>query len=206
MKLKVCGMRDSKNISDLIGLQPDFIGFIFNNKSKRFVADFLQIEMPDSIKKVGVFVDEDIEEVIRKVRDFKLDYVQLHGSESVSYCEELKQKGIKIIKVFSVGNNFDFGVLNPFEAVVNYFLFDTKGKERGGNGIVFDWRLLENYPSQKPYFLSGGIGLEESDALIEFKEKEVSKYCYALDVNSRFEVSPAMKSIDKLREFKSKVL
>ena len=205
MKLKVCGMRGRENILNLIDLKPDFIGFIFYNKSKRFVADFPQVKIPSTIKKVGVFVDENIENLLRKVKDFKLDYVQLHGNESVAYCETLQQQNIKIIKAFSVGNDFNFNILSPFEAVTDYFLFDTKGKERGGNGLVFDWRLLENYSFQKPYFLSGGIGLEESEALLKFIKKDISKYCYALDVNSRFEISPGVKNIEKLKEFKKKL-
>jgi len=128
--------------------------------------------------------------------------VQLHGDESAEFCQKIMQIGIEVIKVFSVGDRFDFEKIRIYESVCNYFLFDTKGKEKGGNGIVFNWQLLNNYPSTKPYFLSGGIGLDEVDSLKLFLKSKASNYCFALDINSRFEIKLGLKNIEKLKEFK----
>jgi len=129
----------------------------------------------------------------------------LHGNESPDYCKQFYQNNLEVVKVFSVDNKFDFSTLAPYESVVDYYLFDTKGKEKGGNGVCFDWTLLNDYPSNKPYFLSGGIGLESLTDLIKFKQSTASKYCYALDVNSRFEDYAGMKNTDKLKEFKDNI-
>ena len=208
MKLKVCGMRHADNISDIAKLQPDYMGFIFHKPSPRF-ADKDIPNIPSSIRKVGVFVDADIEEVIDKVTKHDLDLVQLHGQETVDYIHTLKSEmasvnkmGTLIIKVFSVGNAFDFDIIKPYEAIVDYFLFDTKGKLPGGNGVIFDWKLLRDYPSNKPYFLSGGIGFEQIDDLKTFLASELALHCHALDVNSRFETEAGVKSLELLTAFK----
>lgn len=109
---------------------------------------------------------------------------------------------IKIIKVFSVKDDFDFNILKPYEEICDYFLFDTKGKLPGGNGYAFDWSLLKNYPSTTPYFLSGGIGLEDVEAIKKFMQRPEAQYCYVIDVNSRFEIQPGLKDVDELKEFK----
>lgn len=107
---------------------------------------------------------------------------------------------LEIIKVFSIKDNFDFSQLKPYEQVCDYYLFDTKGKLPGGNGYTFDWRVLKNYPSTKPYFLSGGIGPEDAKAIQEFRQRPEAEYCYALDVNSKFEIEPGLKNLAKLNE------
>ena len=112
---------------------------------------------------------------------------------------------IEIIKVFSIKDTFDFSVLKPFESVCDYYLFDTKGKLPGGNGYAFNWNVLKDYPSDKPYFLSGGIGLEETENLQDFLKTEASNKCYAIDVNSKFEIEPGLKNIDLLKKFKSQL-
>ncbi|HBK70580.1 MAG TPA: N-(5'-phosphoribosyl)anthranilate isomerase, partial [Flavobacteriaceae bacterium] len=119
--------------------------------------------------------------------------------------ETLKQvqSDVKIIKVFSIKDEFDFSVLKPYESVCDYFLFDTKGKNPGGNGYTFNWEVLKNYPSTKPYFLSGGIGLDEVESILSFLRRQESSYCYAIDVNSKFEIEPGLKDIEKLKEFKN---
>ena len=145
------------------------------------------------------------------MQSHQLDIVQLHGEESVAFCQSLQplltktypSKSIEIIKVFSVGDDFDFVVVKPFETVCDFFLFDTKGKLPGGNGFTFNWNLLENYPSTKPYFLSGGIGLEHTDALKSFRNNTISKHCHAIDVNSQFEVAPGLKNKEKLQQLKN---
>ena len=212
MKLKVCGNRD--NIEEVVKVAPDYMGFIFWEPSKRFFKGSLP-ELPKPIKKVGVFVDAEIPEVLEKVREYQLDGVQLHGSETPGYCRELKEGFSKsgfqqrpnswppeIIKVFSIKNSFDFSVLEPYEAVCDFYLFDTKGKLPGGNGYTFDWGVLKNYPSTKPFFISGGIGLGEKKKLTEFLKTEVGQYCQVVDINSRFEIEPGLKDMDQLMEFK----
>ncbi len=205
-------MKYKDNIQAVAKLQPDYLGFIFYKKSARHFNISIP-ELPDSIKKVGVFVNEELDIVIEKIKEFNLQAVQLHGSESPEYCIELKEKCrtersrsvIEIIKVFSIKNEFNFNVLQPYEAVCDYFLFDTKGKLPGGNGYTFDWDVLKNYPFTKPYFLSGGIGLNEIENIKAFKKSAASKYCYALDVNSKFEIEPGLKNIEELEKFKKHV-
>lgn len=202
MKLKVCGMKYQDNILDIAALQPDYLGFIFHEPSPRNFENTMP-KISDSIKKVGVFVDEKIEFISRQIEKYQLDAVQLHGHESPEICRILKSSSVEVIKVFSIKDDFDFSVLEPYENVCDYFLFDTKGKLPGGNGYTFNWNALKEYLSSKPFFLSGGIGLNELDKIQEFKKSDVSKYCYAIDVNSRFEMEPGLKNIEKVKEFKN---
>jgi len=215
MKIKVCGMKYPENISEVAHLGPDYLGFIFWEPSARFFDGSMD-NVPNNIKKVGVFVDADLEKIIETIRKYKLQAVQLHGKESPEFCKELRYatltgsdspiKQIEIIKVFSIQDDFDFEILTPYEAVCDYYLFDTKGKLPGGNGYTFSWEVLKNYPSQKPYFLSGGIGLGESGKIKEFLKRPESKYCYAIDLNSKFERKPGLKDVDELMKFKEEVL
>jgi phosphoribosylanthranilate isomerase len=203
MKLKVCGMRETTNISELLKLSPDYVGFIFFAKSKRDVADSLDAELlasfPNSTQKVGVFVNAELDFVKGKVEQFGLDLVQLHGDESPEYCFDLKSKGINVMKVFSVGESFDFNQLEAYKPYVDFFLFDTKGKERGGNGVQFEWSILKGYDQEIPLFLSGGIDLENLEQLSELKGMNL----YAIDVNSKFEIEPGLKDIEKLKELRN---
>jgi len=200
--IKICGMKHPDNILEVAALLPDYMGFIFWEKSARYFDGVIP-ELPKSIKKVGVFVNETTAIIFEKVSKHDLQAVQLHGHESVAFCEELRKilpKDIEIIKVFSVQDEFDFGILEPFEAVCDYFLFDTKGKLPGGNGTTFDWKVLENYPSTKPFFLSGGIGLEELEAVKEIIKTELA--VYAIDVNSKFETAPGLKNLKLVTELR----
>ncbi len=201
MKLKICGMKYQDNIKQIAALQPDYLGFIFYKRSKRnFDGDIPAIS--EKIKKTGVFVNETADFILEKVKKYKLKAVQLHGDESPDLCKELGENGkIEIIKVFSIGEKFDFELISIYEDVCDYFLFDTKGKEKGGNGIPFNWRQLENYSSQKPYFLSGGIGLDEVTELNAFFRTKASEKCFALDLNSKFEIESGLKDIEKLKKF-----
>ena len=227
MKLKVCGMKYVENSQHVGALTPDYLGFIFYEKSKRNFEGIIP-ELPSSIKKTGVFVNEILAIVISMVEEYRLDAVQLHGDESVAYILELKAQlaerkelfieenkqitkkknqhfiaddAIEIIKVFGIKDTFDFDILKPYVVVVDYFLFDTKGKERGGNGTKFDWTVLKKYPFEKPFFLSGGIGLED---VVEVQKTIHSDLpIYALDVNSKFESAPGVKKIEELKEFKN---
>lgn len=189
------------NINEVAQLQPDFLGFIFYKNSPRdFEGDVP--ELSKTIKRVGVFVDEKVEMIVGKIESYDLDAIQLHGHETPEVCRLLKSTGKDIIKVFSIKDAFDFSVLEPYDDVVDYFLFDTKGKSPGGNGYTFNWDVLKDYPSTKPYFLSGGIGLDELEKLKAFKNSSASNYCYSVDVNSRFEIEPGLKNIDELEKFK----
>ena len=212
MKLKVCGMKYKDNIKAVSSVQPDFMGFIFYKNSARNFDNSSITKIPDSIKKVGVFVNESLDVVKEKVKQFNLQVVQLHGSESSEYCSQLKRhygervpSTIEIIKVFSIKDEFNFDVLQPYEANCDYYLFDTKGKLPGGNGYTFNWDVLKKYPSTKPYLLSGGIGLNEIEKIKAFKKSPASKYCYALDVNSKFEIEPGLKHSEALEKFKNQV-
>ena len=198
MKIKICGMKYPDNILETGALLPDYMGFIFWEKSARFFDGEIP-QLPESIKKVGVFVNESVENIIEKINKYNLQAIQLHGKESVEFCQDLKSKindKIEIIKVFSVGDDFDFDDLKPFENVCDYFLFDTKGKLPGGNGTTFDWKILEKYKSEKPFFLSGGIGVEEIPTI-----KNLKLPIYAIDVNSRFEIKPGLKNKNLLYSF-----
>ncbi|MDN3672317.1 phosphoribosylanthranilate isomerase [Flavobacterium branchiarum] len=192
-------MKYPENIIEVGSLLPDYMGFIFWEKSARYFNGILP-DLPKSIKKVGVFVNQSQEEISSKILKYDLQAIQLHGHESVEFCQGLRNKidpKIELIKVFSADDNFDFGVLKSYESVCDYFLFDTKGKLPGGNGTTFDWRILNKYNSTKPFFLSGGIGIEELEAI-----KEISKTnlpIYAIDVNSKFEIEPGLKNVDALR-------
>ncbi|TYA58253.1 phosphoribosylanthranilate isomerase [Formosa maritima] len=202
MKLKICGMKYQDNISEVAQLQPDFLGFIFHEPSARYFEETIP-EISDTIEKIGVFVDEKVEFISRQIEKHKLSVIQLHGHESPELCRILKLSEVKIIKVFSIKDVFDFSVLNPYEEVCDFFLFDTKGKLSGGNGYTFNWDVLKKYPSTKPYFLSGGIGIEETENLKSFFKSDASKYCYAIDVNSKFELEAGLKNIELLKEFKN---
>lgn len=204
MKIKVCGMKYEENIHELQALQPDYMGFLFFSGSKRFI-DMKIPEISKDIEKIGVFVNQDENEVLSRVHTNALAGVQLHGEESPAYVEQLriqlKDSDVKIIKAFPVGVSMDWDQLRPYEAACDYFLFDTKGKDRGGNGIQFDWDLLSGYRLKTEYFLSGGIGPDDLQALKVFRKSDQAKLCHAIDVNSRFELSPGMKDIEKLRKF-----
>ena len=199
--IKICGMKYPNNIIKVGSLLPDYMGFIFWEKSARYFDGIIPT-LPKSIKKTGVFVNETETIIVEKVLKHDLQAVQLHGHESVEFCEILKNvlpKAIEIIKVFSILDTFDFQVLKPFESVCDYFLFDTKGKLPGGNGSTFDWKVLENYPSKKPFFLSGGIGIEETVAVNEISRTNLP--VYAIDINSKFEIEPGLKNIKNLELF-----
>jgi len=199
VRIKICGMKFPENILEVGALLPDFMGFIFWEKSSRYF-DGEMPKLPKSIKKVGVFVDESFEMIIAKIEKYNLDCIQLHGNESVEFCQKLKQIPIEIIKVFSIKDTFDFTILKEFESFCDYFLFDTIGELPGGNGTAFNWNLLKKYPSKKPFFLSGGIGIEEVKLL-----KEMNLPLFAVDVNSKFETKPGLKNIELLKSFQSQI-
>lgn len=201
MKIKVCGMRQQGNIEELVKLNPNFIGFIFYEKSPRFAGEELNEEyvrsIPKSIKKVGVFVNANPGYILDMVKKYDLQYAQLHGNEMPDICRSLRQKGVNIIKAFSIDANFNFAMLNNYKSFCDLFLFDTKGDQPGGNGIAFDWKLLKKYDNEKPFFLSGGISLDNIETIIDLSK---TLPVYGIDVNSMFETAPGVKDIAKLEE------
>lgn len=207
LKIKVCGMKFPDNIQKVASLTPDYLGFIFYPKSPRnFEGDIPEVS--DTIKKTGVFVNATIDFVLTKVKQYGFKAIQLHGSETAAYCSDLKkhcirqfgtETKIELFKVFGIKDTFDFSVLKEYENSVDYFLFDTKGKSKGGNGYAFDWSVLQNYPSNKPIILSGGIGVDELDKIEQILKTDLP--IYALDLNSKFETEPGLKNAELLKEF-----
>lgn len=212
-------MRDPKNIADIAQAGADMLGFIFFEKSKRFIGEpdmpyfknvtYLNQElqrrnmphlknMAYYPQKVGVFVNANEEYVNTQIADYQLDYVQLHGDESPEYCAAIRENNdVKIIKVFSVGETFDFRKAEDYIKVADLFLFDTKGKERGGNGFKFNWEILQNYQGKTPFLLSGGISLEDVEAVKKFQHPLL----WGVDVNSGFESAPGLKKADEVEQF-----
>lgn len=193
-------MREAENIRQLLVLKPDYMGFIFYEKSSRFVGEELEEDLlksfPFTTRKVGVFVNATAAYILDMYKKYELDYVQLHGEELPDFCKSLKHKGVNIIKAFSIDENFNFGKLQNYKPYCDFFLFDTKGEQRGGNGISFNWSILDKYDNEKPFFLAGGISLENAHNVLEIKDLKI----HSLDVNSKFEISPALKNIDMLEE------
>ena len=192
-------MKYPENLQAIAALQPDYLGFIFYPESKRYMADTLLPEqvrsLPTSIERVGVFVNAKAAYILEQAAAYGLQVLQLHGDEKPELCRLLKDKGYTVVKAFGVDEDFDFSKLPSFEAFVDFYLFDTKGHGYGGHGRTFDWSVLRQYDQHKPFFLSGGIGLEEVEGLKEVKDFSV----VAIDVNSRFEEEPGRKNIEQLK-------
>ena len=207
-KLKICGMKEPANILEVAGLQPDYLGFIFYKQSKRYVEGLTPAfvkDLPADIKRVGVFVNEELLKVAELAGLYGLNAVQLHGAESAVYCVELQsilaEDGIEIIKAFGIDEDFNFAVLETYENTVDYFLFDTQTPQHGGSGKAFDWKLLDGYKLDKPYFLSCGIGPDSLDQLQKIDDPRL----FAIDVNSKFETAPGLKDVNKLIDFKKRI-
>jgi phosphoribosylanthranilate isomerase len=199
MMIKVCGMREADNIRDVEALGIDMMGFIFWPKSSRYVSqrpDYL----PKRVKRVGVFVDEEPEQVRRLAGEYGLDYIQLHDHEMPEVISYLRTPALphpRIIKAFNISTAEDLLQTKPYEGLVDYFLFDAKGKSVGGNGEKFNWDVLEAYQGSTPFLLSGGIGPDDAERVNAFYHPK----CIGIDLNSRFELTPGLKDIAKLREF-----
>jgi len=205
IKLKVCGMRNAANIGELVKARPDYIGFIFYKKSPRYAGDELKPEsaglVPENIKKIGVFVNEDVQTVIETARKYGLEGVQLHGNESPEECRQVAAAGFLAIKALQIEPGFDFNLAKEYERDVDYFLFDTKSSGFGGSGVAFDWNILEQYDLDVPFFLSGGVEESMADEINRLTHSRL----YGIDINSRFETSPGIKDIRKIRAFKEKL-
>lgn len=204
MKLKICGMNNQENTFSISELQPDFLGFIFWKDSKRYCNNVIE-NIPDTIQKVGVFVDTDYNEIVDKIISHQLNYVQLHGEETADFCLQLRNTNVKVIKSITIYNKFNFNGLKYNKNCIDYYLFDTKGKLPGGNGTTFDWEILNQYKEDIPYFLSGGISLEEWPKLEKFLQSEAAKKCFAIDINSQFEDDFGVKNKQKIKAFQEKL-
>ena len=201
MKIKVCGMRESQNIIDLGSHStPDLIGFIYYNLSPRFVGfDFFPnlYEIALNAATVGVFVNHPIEEVIKIAKKGQLDYVQLHGNEDLKYLEQVKKRGIRVIKSIAVKEQLKVEELKNIEPLVDYFLFDTASSQYGGTGKKFNWQSLQDYTLSTPFFLSGGIGPEDVNSIIKLNHPLL----FGIDINSKFEIRPGLKNIPIVNNF-----
>ena len=193
-------MKFSENVSNMLDIGIDYVGFIKWQKSLRFSSNTPKIS--DSVKKVGVFVDSSIGEIKSSIKKNNFDLVQLHGNESIDYCHSLKGSSL-IIKAFNIDEKFCFSKLKGYEEVCDYFLFDSKGLLPGGNGKKFDWSLLKNYKLKKPFFISGGIGFNDIFQVKELIQSNLP--VHAIDINSKFENSPGVKNIELIKLFKEKL-
>lgn len=195
MKIKICGLKEVNNIRQVSVANPDYMGFIFYTKSSRFVGEEFSKtaldEIPDNIIKTAVFVNESLENILKIVTKYDFKAVQLHGHESPETCRQLKQQNLIVIKAFAIDDTFNFETLHPYEGSCDYFLFDTKTNQYGGSGRVFDWGLLRNYKLETPFILSGGLGVENLQTILELKHDRL----YGLDFNSRLEDKPGLKNI-----------
>jgi phosphoribosylanthranilate isomerase len=195
MLIKICGMRYMENIQSVSRYHPDFMGFIFYPQSPRYVKEDESLPVIQAnIKKVGVFVDQSWEEMIHLIDKHKLDGVQFHGHESEEMTARMKQRGLIVIKAFRIDRDFDFSLLSRYEAAVDYFLFDTKGKVPGGTGQTFDWSLLQYYSGSVSFLLSGGLSEQNIQQAVELKHARLA----GVDLNSGVEISPGIKDLKKL--------
>ncbi len=201
MLIKVCGMRDPQNVAEVGALSGlSMMGFIFYAPSPRFVGESTPLT-PEGVKRVGVFVNASTEEIMERVERHSLDVVQLHGSESVAQCEELRAKGLEVFKAISVADRADVEVATKYDGVVDYLLFDTKCKGHGGSGVRFDWSVLDGYCGETPFLLSGGIDESVAADILALSHKAFA----GVDLNSRFELSPAQKDVERLGKFMEEI-
>ena len=218
--IKVCGMRDAENIREVEQLSKelsiinsqlsiDLMGFIFWPKSSRYVSE-RPAYLPTQCKRVGVFVDENPETIKKIAEDYALDIIQLHGTESPDFVRRLRSvygDSVAVIKAFNIATKEDLDATKPYEGLVDYFLFDTRATMPagssagsvlpGGTGAQFDWSVLADYVGETPFLLSGGIGPDDADRVRAFHHPK----CIGIDLNSKFEVSPALKDVEKLKRF-----
>lgn len=198
MLVKVCGMRNVQNIQEVLALEPDFLGLIFYSKSPRYVPEEMSMALNfgfGKTKKIGVFVNYAEEQILRIAKLFHLDGVQLHGNEPSELCKNLKNSGLLVFKAFGINAEDDLERSEEYQSTCDFLLFDTKTKSYGGAGRKFDWEILSHYHGELPFLLSGGLSEEDAEAVKAFNHPKM----VGIDLNSRFEISPAMKDIDRLR-------
>jgi phosphoribosylanthranilate isomerase len=199
--IKICGMRDAENIISAAELKPDILGFIFYADSPRFAGELLNPEilsrLSPLIRKAGVFVNSVFNEIKEMVGKYSLDIVQLHGEETPELCMQLKSGGLEVVKVFNIKERKDFSMCAAYISCTDYFLFDTRTVNHGGSGKKFDWKILDHYDLKHPFILSGGISPSDTDNIAGINNSSF----YGIDLNSRFEIKPGLKDIEKLRRF-----
>lgn len=198
LRIKVCGMKSTSNREAVEKLGVDFLGHIFYPKSKRWIGKNPEPGLfASKTPKVGVFVDENAFEIMGLAKNLGFEYVQLHGKENPKTCQLLKKQGLKIIKVFNVNESFRFFETQPYEKVAEFFLFDTKTNLPGGSGEKFNWEILKNYEGHTPFFLSGGITVDDVKKIKEINHPKLT----GVDLNSGFEDEPGLKNVEKLKQF-----
>ena len=201
VRLKICGMREHRNIVEVGQRRPDYMGFILYKGSPRYVGEEFVVPdaLPRSVRKVGVFVNASTDEMLDQALRHSLTAVQLHGNESPEQCLAIRDKGYQVIKAFPVDNAFDFGVTIAYESCVDFFMFDAKGIYHGGNARPFDWIALRQYNQSVPFFLSGGLSPENVAGIRSLLDMNL----HALDVNSGIEDAPGLKSLARLAAFEN---
>jgi phosphoribosylanthranilate isomerase len=200
LKVKVCGLTEPANIEEIAGLSPDFMGFIFYPGSKRFIGPqpaSLFVAKPEGILRTGVFVDEILSRITGSIVNYSLDVVQLHGNEGPGFCMRLKETGKIIVKAIEVSDSLNFRNLIPFIECCDYFLFDAGTGGKGGSGQKFNWARLNDYDLGKPFLLGGGVGPDDATSIKGISHPDL----FAVDINSRFEISPGIKDVEKVKKF-----
>ncbi|MFR9651610.1 MAG: phosphoribosylanthranilate isomerase [Rikenellaceae bacterium] len=198
MLIKVCGMRESQNIDQVVALGVDMLGFIFYDRSPRFVDT---PPYPTATSRVGVFVNESLEKILEIAKSYSLTHIQLHGSESVEMCDAIRNEGLKVIKALSIAQSEDFDRAQSYHGHADMLLFDTKCSGYGGSGEQFDWTLLDRYHGETPFMLSGGIDENSAEQIRAISHPQLA----GVDLNSRFEDAPALKNIERLKTFIDKI-
>lgn len=202
MIVKVCGMADAEIMHQLAKLKPDMLGFIFYPRSPRFVEGKIDPaelrKLPSSILKTGVFVNANLNDILEKASIYQLQAIQLHGSESIELCQSLHEKGFVVLKAFNLNKKNDYEAYAPY---CNYFLFDTPSEQHGGTGEKFDWSLLESYKCEIPFLLSGGIGPNDAEEVLQINHPMMA----GIDINSKFEMAPGIKDFGKIESFLNKI-
>lgn len=205
LKIKICGLREPENILEVAGLNPDYMGFIFYHASPRYAEKLLDpsilSRLPAGIHKTGVFVNSDLDHISRMVNQYSLDTVQLHGNETPDLCNCLRERGVKVIKTFSVSAKENFKRCSDFIGCTDYFLFDTSVSGFGGSGQKFNWSELNKYDLGHPFFLSGGISPDDYGII---REIDITSL-FGIDLNSRFEIRPGFKNTLILEKFISEI-
>ncbi len=204
MKVKVCGITSIEQLNDLQEIGVDYAGFIFYEKSPRYVGTHLltgdQVKKAGlSIQKIGVFVNADIKQILKMVDEWGLDMVQLHGEESPVFCENISNH-VKTVKAFRVNEQELISYkIAPYQNAVDYFLFDAMGEQYGGTGNQFNWDIIAAANISKPFFLSGGIGPSDISSIHSYAANDMN--CFAVDVNSKFELQPGKKDMNLVKSF-----
>lgn len=205
IRIKVCGMRDPGNIRQIAVAGPDILGYIFFKGSKRYVGEnpdnSLFTQIPETVEKAGVFVNELPEKICIAAGRYNLQIIQLHGSETPHVCEALRYTGLQVIKAVGISGSSGFKALEAYKNTCNYFLFDTASVHHGGTGIKFNWHILNDYKLDIPFFISGGISPDDTDILLRLNHPSF----YGVDINSRFEISPGLKDVQRVKEFIDKI-